>query len=98
MKAMYRESGYLIYPLGLYQPKSRQWQAMVIITSEELVAVGNPTLQHTKALPCAGKLFLTEMDAKEHALRYGRMLISSDHATFPKGVAPRSRETPTQFP
>jgi hypothetical protein len=71
---------------------------MVIITSEELVAEGNPTLQHTKALPCATELFSTEMEAKEHALRYGRMLIISDHATLPKAVAPRGGTASSRVP
>ena len=84
MEAMYKEGGYLIYPLGLYQPRTRQWQAVVIITLERLVAEGNPTLQHTKALPNPAELFATEMEAKEHALRYGRMLIASNHADLPK--------------
>lgn len=81
---MYKENGYLLYPLGLYQPKTRQWQAVVIITLEKLMAEGNPTLQHTKALSGSTELFATEMEAKEHALRYGQMLIAGNHADLPK--------------
>ncbi len=84
MDSVYRESGYLLYPLGLYQPKTRQWQAVAIITLEKLLAEGNPTLQHTRTLPSPTELFSTEMEAKECALKYGRKLIAEKHPDLPK--------------
>src|SRR5690348_13446068 len=84
MEAMYKENGYLLYPLGLYQPRTRQWQAVVVITLERLVEGGNPTLQHTRALPNPEGLFSSELEAKECALGYGRTLIATRHPDLPK--------------
>ena len=84
MEGVYKESGYLLYPLGLYQPKARKWQAVALITLERSVAEGNPTLQHTRALPSPSDLFATEMEAKEFALEYGRKLIAEKHPGLPK--------------
>lgn len=73
--------GYILYPLALHVPPVDRWQAVVVIsrTSGE----GDSTSTRSRAFPGTPVIFETADEAREYALRYGRMLISGSHSELP---------------
>ncbi len=72
---VYRD--YLLYPLALYLPPKKKWQAMVIVTRD--AGDEDMTLPRSQSFPQLPDLFDEEAAALRHAVQYGKMLIDGRH-------------------
>lgn len=63
---------YVIYPLALYLPAKKAWQAMVLITHDTQEGL---TLPRSQSFPELPGMFDEEEAALSFALRYGQTLI-----------------------
>ena len=63
---------YLIYPMALYLPTKKVWQATVLITRD---THEDETPPHSQSFPQLAEIFNEEEAALSYALQYGLMLI-----------------------
>ena len=70
-----RYRDYLIYPMALYLPSRKEWQAMVLITRDTHEGL---TLPRTQSFPQLPEMFDDEEAALSYAVQYGQMLIAGE--------------------
>ena len=66
---------YLIYPMALFLPPRKKWQAMVLITRD---THEGSTLPRSQSFPELPEMFDEEEPALTYALKYGLMLIDGN--------------------
>ena len=73
---------YFLYPLALFLPNTRKWQALVIITRKKVSA--GTTSPNSKCFSATPLVFDDEASAKSCALRYGQKLVAEQFEGLPK--------------